>query len=316
MDHRLHESWQDVVPGIIVLATLVLLAVGIFFIDALRREFLEGPTVILLADDIRGLAPGADVWVAGKPAGRVKSISFVDSGTSEPGRVVLHVVLLREAVRSLRADATAQIGQSSLLAPPVVQFRPGSPDAPPFDFGDTLTVTPVPGIETFRALADSGRVAVAELSGDLARLESELATGDGTLPRLRRHPEVAGQLTAIGQRAELLGESWARSGGFRQLTRDSASRAHMARLSESMNTLSGQASMRASAFAPITQALEDLRERNERLDASLRAARGTVGRLLHDGELQLQTERTQALSDSLRFELAADPLRWLRFRLF
>jgi ABC-type transporter Mla subunit MlaD len=316
MEPRLHESWQDVVPGIIVLATLILLAVGIFFVDTLRREFLEGPTVILLADDIRGLTPGADVWVAGKPAGRVKSISFIGSGSSEPGRVALQVILLREAVPSLRADATAQIGQSSLLAPPVVKFRPGSPEAPPFNFADTLTVTPVPGIETFRALADSGRVAMALLSEDLARLESELATGDGTLPQLRRHPEVAGQLTAIGQRAELLRESWARSGGFRQLARDSVSLARMARLSESMNTLSGQASARASEFEPILQALQELRARNERLDASLRAARGTAGRLLYDGELQLQTERTRALSDSLQAELAADPLRWLRFRLF
>ncbi len=299
-----------------MLATLILLAVGIFFVDTLRREFLEGPTVILLADDIRGLTPGADVWVAGKPAGRVKSISFIGSGSSEPGRVALQVILLREAVPSLRADATAQIGQSSLLAPPVVKFRPGSPEAPPFNFADTLTVTPVPGIETFRALADSGRVAVALLSEDLARLESELATGDGTLPQLRRHPEVAGQLKAIGQRAELLRESWARSGGFRQLARDSVSLARMARLSESMNTLSGQASARASEFEPILQALQELRARNERLDASLRAARGTAGRLLYDGELQLQTERTRALSDSLQAELAADPLRWLRFRLF
>jgi len=316
MDQRPHESWQDVVPGIIVLATLILLAIGIFFLDALRREFLEGPTVILLADDIRGLAPGADVWVAGKPAGRVKSISFVDSGSSEPGRVALHVILLREAVRSLRSDATAQIGQSSLLAPPVVKFRPGSPDAPPFNFADTLTVTPVPRIETFRALADSGRVAVAALSEDLARLESEFATGDGTLPQLRRHPEVAGQLTAIGRHTELLRESMARSGGFWQLARDSVSRARMASLSGSMNTLSGQASARASSLEPLTLALKELSARTERLDASLRAARGTAGRLLYDEELKLQTERTQALSDSVQAELAADPLRWLRFRLF
>lgn len=316
MDQRRSESWQEVIPGIIMLATLVLLAVGVFFLDALRREFLEGPTVVLLADDIRGLAPGADVWVAGKPAGRVTSISFVGSGSSHPGRVALRVVLLRDAVRSLRADASAQIGRSSLLAPPVVKFRPGSPDAPPFDFADTLTVTPVPGIENFRVLADSGRVAVAALSVDLGRLESEFARGHGTLPQLRRNPELAEKLMEVTRRVALLHESWARSGGVREFTDDSGSQARVARLSESMNSLSEQAAARSLDFAPIAQALKDFKARHERMDASLRAARGTAGRLLYDDELRLQTERARAHADSLRRELAEDPFRWLRFRLF
>jgi len=107
MNQRPPDDWHDVVPGIIVLVTLILLAVGVFFLDNLRREFLEGPTVVLLADDIRGLVPGADVWVAGKPAGRVKSISFAGSGSVHPGRVAVSAVLLREALPTLRADATA-----------------------------------------------------------------------------------------------------------------------------------------------------------------------------------------------------------------
>lgn len=316
MDQSRPESWQDVVRGTIVLVTLVLLAVAIFFLDALRREFREGPTLVLLADDVGGLVPGADVWVAGMPAGRVQSISFVSSENSDPGRVSVRVVLLRGAVRTLRADATARIGASSLLAPSVVKFRPGSPDAPPYDFADTLTVTPIPGIEAFRALADSGRVAVAELSGEFTRLEVELATGRGTLPRLRRNPEVVANLTAAGRRAALVHSRWASTGGFRQLIDDSVSLARIARLSESMIRVSELAAARSSDLAPITQALDELRARNRRLDANLKAARGTAGRLLYDGELQLQTERTRALADSLRWELAADPFRWLRFRLF
>jgi hypothetical protein len=316
MNQRRPDNWQDVIPGVILLATLILLAVGIFFLDTLRREFLEGPSVILLADDIRGLVPGADVWIAGKPAGRVRSISFVDSGSSAPGRVALRVTLLRDAVPTLRSDAIAQIGKPSLLAPPVVKFRPGSPGAPPFNFADTLTVTPVPGIETFLAFADSGRVAIAALSGDLKRLESELSTGHGTLPQLRRNPEFAEGLMAVGRRAARLRESWAGSGGFRQLTGDSVSRTQVARLVESMSTLSVQAAARSNSFAPITPALQDLTDRYGRLNTSLRAARGTAGRLLYDGELQLQIERTRAKSDSLRLELRTDPFRWLQFGLF
>jgi len=316
MDRHTADSWQDVVSGIIVLATMTLLAVGIFFIDDLRREFLEGPALVLLADDVGGLLPGADVWVAGKPAGRVQSISFLDPESSDPGQVAVRVILLREAISTLRADAVALIGESSLLAPPVVKFRPGSASAPPLDFADTLVVTPAPGIETFLAFADSGRVAIAALSEQLARLDSEFATGHGTLPQLRRNPRVTEDLTVLAHRAGRVRETWARSGGFKQLAEDSVSQARLARLGESMDSLSELATVRSSSFSSIALALEELRGRTDRLDAHLQAARGTAGRLLYDGELQIQTERTRAQSDSVRLELATDPFRWLRFRLF
>jgi len=198
----------------------------------------------------------------------------------------------------------------------VIKFRPGSPDAPPFVFADTLTVTPVPGIETFLAFADSGRSAIAALSEDLKRLESELASGNGTIQQLRRNPELAAELTEVGRRTARLQESWARSGGLGRLTRDSVSQARVARISESANTLSELADARSSSLASIKQVLEEIRRRIDRLDTNLRAARGSAGRFLYDGELQLQTERTLAQSDSLRLQLTADPFRWLRFGLF
>ncbi len=316
MDLRRPDSWQDVIPGITVLIVVIPLVVGVFFVDSLRRALIEGPTVIVLADEIRGLAPGANVWVAGKPAGRVQSIAFVGSGSSDPGLVALRIILLRQAAPMLRADATVRIGRSALLSPPVVKFRPGSPDALPYDFADTLTVTPGSDIQTFRALADSGRVAVTRLSAELARLKTEMASGRGSLPRLRRDPVLAGNLIALGDRMAILNESLAGVTGFWQLAGDSVSRERIARLAESINTISQQADARAGALEPIYQALDEISARIARLDNHLRSSAGTAGRLLYDGELQLQSERTRAQLDSLQLELAAQPFRWLRFRLF
>ncbi len=284
--------------------------------DSLRRVLIEGPTVIVLAEEIKGLAPGANVWVAGKPVGRVQSIAFVGSGSSDPGLVALRIILLRRAAPMLRADAMVRIGRSSLLSPPVVKFRPGSPDAPPYDYADTLTVTPGPGIETFRAFADSGRVAVAALSAELARLEIEMATGRGTIPRLRRDPVLAGNLIALGDRVAFLNARLAGASGFRQLAGDSVFRERTARLAESIDTMSKQAAARAVALEPLSQVLDDINARISRLDSELRTASGTVGRLKYDGELQLQSERTRAQLDSLQREIAAHPFRSLHFRLF
>ena len=316
MDLKRPECWRDVVPGVIVLIVVVPLVFGVFFTDRLRRAVIEGPTLIVLADEIRGLAPGANVWVAGKPSGRVQSIAFVGSGSSDPGLVALRIILHRQAAPMLRADAMVRIGRSSLLSPPVVKFRPGSPDAPAYNFADTFTVTPGPDIQTFRAFADSGRVAIAELSAALARLQTEVASGSGTVPRLRRDPALAGDLLALGERMAFLNESLAAASGFRQLARDSVSRKRIARLAESIHTMSRQADARADALEPLSQLLDDLSVRIDRLDSHLLTASGTAGRLKYDGELELQTQRTRAQLTSLQAELAAHPFRWLHFRLF
>ncbi|MDH3427119.1 MAG: MlaD family protein [Gemmatimonadota bacterium] len=315
MDIRRPDSWRDVLPGIGVMVALILLGLAVFWLDTMRRAFLDGPTVVLLAEQIRGVAPGASVWVAGKPAGRVQSIEFVGSGTSEPVLVALRVVLSHEVAPSVRADATARIGSSSLLAPPVIKLRPGSPTAPPYDFRDTLTVTRGPDMETFLAFADSGRAALAELSEQRARLSAALATGSGTLPRLGRDPVSLDGLAETGRQTRVLRglwTEWNRPGR----TDDSSLRAHLTRLAESMATISERADARSSAIDPVAKTMERLGNRMERMDEHLRAARGTTGRLLHDGELQSQAERTRAQLDSLQTELAAHPFRWLRFRLF
>ncbi|MFQ5528785.1 MAG: MlaD family protein [Gemmatimonadota bacterium] len=316
MDSKRPATWRDVVPGIAVLAALILLAAGIFWLDRLRRALLEGPTLVVSAEEIGGLVTGADVWVAGKPAGRVQSIDFVGSGTTDPGLVALRVVLRREAAPMVRDDAEARIGRSSLLSPPVIKLRPGSPSAAPYDFGDTLVVTRGPDIDTFRAFADSGRAALAELTAERARLTAVLAGGSGTLPSLRRDPRVHRRLGAALPRLAIVGEQWAARGGFRRLAGDSVTLERLSRLSASMATISERADVSSTALDPVAKAVGRLALRIERLDEHLLAARGTTGRLLHDGELQLQSERARAQLDSLRLELAARPFRWLRFRLF
>jgi hypothetical protein len=298
------------------MAVLGLLAVGVFWLDTLRRGVLEGPTVVVLAQEIGGLVTGADVWVAGKPAGRVQSIGFVGSGATDPGLVALRVILRREAATAIRGDATVRIRRWSLLSPPVVKVQPGSPDALPYDFRDTLVVTRGPDMETFRAFADSGRIALEQLIRERARLVAELDRGRGTLPQLRRDPGFAGRLAGIERRAAFVRSRLSERREVHPDGRDPALPSPADRLAQSMETISGMAHDRTATLDPVPEAIEQLAERIRRLDEHMLAARGSTGRLLYDGELQLQSERTRAQLDSLQFELAARPFRWLRFRLF
>lgn len=305
--------------GTLLLLGLVPVAAGVFFLDAMRRAFVEGPSLVVVAEEIRGLAPGAAVWVAGKPVGRVTDVSFIDARADRAGSIALRVVLLRDAAPALRSDAQAQIGRSALLSPPIVKLDPGSSGLPPFDFTDTLVVSPAPGVDEFRALADSGRHATGELTADLERLARELDTGRGTLPRLRRDPALAVELARQGDRVADLRAAWRGDDGPRALLADTALRRSVERIAADLEALRGLTADTARAVTArreLAATLTSVRARLGRLDERLDLAEGTLGRMATDDELRIQAARARAALDSLRMDAAADPLRYLRFRLF
>lgn len=319
MDARTPRSWHDVRTGVLVLLALVPVTAGVFFLDALRRAYIEGPTLVVMAEEIRGLAPGAAVWVAGKPVGRVSRISFVDADTDRAAGIAVRLVFLRAAAPALRRDARAHIGRSALLTPPIVKVDPGSPEAPPFDFADTLVVQPALDVDNFRLLADSGRHAVSELIVDLGRLRHALDTGGGTLSRLRRDPGVARDLARQGERAAALRAAWRGESGPRALLADTAVRASAARIGaglEELRALTSDTAPAVRARRELAAALTSVRGRIGRLEDRLDLADGTLGRMATDDELRTQAARARAALDSLQMDAAADPLRFLHFRLF
>lgn len=309
--------WSDVRLGLLLLAAAVPAAIGIFWLDAIQRLFVEGPQLVVTADEIHGLAPGDGVWIAGHTAGRVTGISFVGTEGEEAGRVAVRLVLLRDAAPALRRDAQARIGSGALLEPPIVKISPGSPDAPPYDFADTLAVSTLPGLEEFRALADSARVALESLRGATDGLKRELEEGSGTLPRLRRDPELVARLERSRTRATDLRQAW-NGNGAGAVWRDTSLHARARRVAGRLRELSSAivADSAVGAAAQIPPALDGLRARADRLSRRLEAAEGTLGRLGADDELRWQTEHTRALLDSLLVETKERPLRFLHFRLF
>ena len=315
MNHQRRDGWREVLPGIAILLTAVPIAIGIFLLDSVRRSLAEGPSLVVLADEGRGLVEGADVWIAGKPGGRVRSISFVNRD-DRPGEVALDVVLRRDAAPALLADATVTIGSAALLSPPVVKFQPGSPGQPGLTFGDTMRAMKGPDMDTFRAFADSGRTALAEMTAELERLSVELERGGGTIPLALRHDDVTSLLAHARSSAAVLGRSLAKRRAAGPLLLDSLSLASIRRLSESAASLSDATGDRRESADAAGNALATLGARIERLNLVLESGRGTVGRLTFDGELEAQSRRARAQLDSLQTELVANPFAWLRFRLF
>lgn len=173
----------------------------VFFLDTIRRALVEGPEIVVLAAEARGLIPGAEVWVAGSPSGRVTQVVFDDPDGPAESRIVIHATLHRAALPFLRSDAEATIGSSSLLAPVILKLDPGDPGSGPLDFADTLTVPALRSTDHLLLLAREAREAVDTLASLSRDLVIRLDEGPGTAARLRRDTALLERMTAISANA-------------------------------------------------------------------------------------------------------------------
>lgn len=304
-------------PGLGVLVALTTAAVLIFFADQVERAITEGPTLMLSTSYAPELEAGAELWIAGHPAGRVRSVHLRPPDVPSHGGILIEAALRRDAGRHLRRDASARIGRSGLMGPTVVILDPGTPTETAFDYSDTLRALGPPAQEQAQAGLDSLMRALDEARPLADRLARELEGGRGTLPALRRDPEAMAAFTAqVGRALRLREEAEHRSLGL--LVRDTAWSAALRRSAERLRHLEVAAEEREAerGARTLSEAAGRLGERVREMEAHLEAGGGTAGRALHDDELARQASLLRARTDSVRAALLAEPLRWLRWRLF
>lgn len=290
----------------------------VFFLDTIRRALVEGPDIVVLAAEARGLIPGAEVWVAGSPSGRVTRVLFDDPDGPAESRIVIHATLHRAALPFLRSDAEATIGSSSLLAPVILKLDPGDPGSGPLDFADTLTVPALRSTDHLLLLAREAREAVDTLAYLSRDLVIRLDEGSGTAARLRRDTALLERMTAISANARSISTALQAEDALpARLAADSLGTA-LSAMAGALRSLRGEerASEVTEAVVSLAERLERISVGLDKLDRDLRAGRGTAGRALYDDEIARQQEAFQARLDSLRSELRRKPWRWLRFKLF
>lgn len=311
---RSELRWSEVRTGAGLLAALALVLAAVFLSDIVLRELSEGPRVTVAAAEARALEPGSPVWVGGVPAGRVTAIRFRHARREEQPPILIRAVLREDAAGTLRADATAQIRAPALLAPSVLALRPGRADRP-FDFGDTLRAEPPLDRQDVRARIDSLSDALVALEPLADSLGSRLTEGPGTLAALRGDEALRAELRRAADRVlRLAGE--VPGGTAARLAADTTATASLERSVDRVRRLAEGLRAEAGRGDSLTREMALLAERLGSLARRLETGRGTLGRLLHDEALHRERRRLEAQMDSLRAEVLADPLRWLRVRLF
>jgi phospholipid/cholesterol/gamma-HCH transport system substrate-binding protein len=174
--------------GAFIVATLAVLAAGVFIIGS--KEYLFRSTYQLKTqfDNVAGLAQGADVQVGGVHSGTVHSITL----PHKPGdKVTVVMDLDRSTKEIIKRDSVASIETEGVLGNQFVAISFGS--AGQAELADGETIQSVPPLELAALLAktnailDSSQQAVQNTTAATAHLNSvsaKIDSGQGTVGSL------------------------------------------------------------------------------------------------------------------------------------
>jgi len=180
--------------GAFIVATLAVLAVGVFIIGS--KEYLFSSTYTLKAQfaNVAGLAVGADVQVGGVHSGTVTGIEL----PKKPGeRVTVIMELARSTHAIIKRDSVASIETEGMLGNQFMAISFGSPGQT--DVRDGETIQSVPPLELGQMLAktnailDSSQQAILNTTLATAHLNSvsaKIDSGQGTVGALVNDKQV------------------------------------------------------------------------------------------------------------------------------
>jgi phospholipid/cholesterol/gamma-HCH transport system substrate-binding protein len=192
--------------GAFIIATLAVLAAGIFIIGG--KQYLFTPTYRLKAQfaTVVGLDPGAEVRVGGVRSGSVRNIELPNK---PDGRITVLLDLQRSTHEIIKQDSVAAIETEGLLGNEYVSISFGSAQALNVKDNDTISTVPPLVIADLMKKAsgilDSSQAALENVTVTAANLSSitgKINQGQGTIGALVNDKKIYSQIdqTTVGLR--------------------------------------------------------------------------------------------------------------------
>lgn len=183
MPQRKQVTWAQLRVGTLVIVSLAVLAVGIFFISGQVGFFSRKYTLKTYFTGASGLREGSQVRVAGIPVGVVDRIRL--SAYPEPSRAVEVVMRVPRSYRTeIRADSEASLATAGLLGDAFVDISRGKPDQSVVPDGGE--VKSVEEADIKRIVQNTNDVVsnLRVLSAKLNDITNQIQTGRGSMGKL------------------------------------------------------------------------------------------------------------------------------------
>ena len=183
MPQQQRLNWAQLRVGAMVIISLVILAMGIFFISGQEGFFRRRYTLKAYISEAGGLRQGAQVSLAGVAAGNVEKIGI--SPYPERARAVEIVMsVARDYQDQIRADSRASIETVGLLGESYVDITRGSPGQEVIPDGSVLKSSEEADIKRVVQNANDVIINLRVLSAKLNDITSQIQSGKGSVGKL------------------------------------------------------------------------------------------------------------------------------------
>lgn len=300
MPQRQKITWAELRVGTMVLTSLALLAVAIFFISGQVGFLSRRYTLKTYFSSAGGVRPGSEVRLAGIPVGNVSSIRI--SQYTDPGRAVeINLRIARRYQDQIRQDSIASLETAGLLGEAYVDIRRGGAGKQTLKNGETVEGHEEADIKQIVQNANDVVSNLRVLSATLNNITNQVQAGEGSVGKLIYDQAFYNRLNASASSVErLVARVESGQGTVGKLVTDEAlyqrTVATLNHADELLNNIQhGKGSMAKFINDPaVYDNVEQLVRRANTLMDNVNKGQGTLGKLVTDDQLYTRINDTFA----------------------
>ena len=168
---------------------------------------MHGPTerIYLATDHTRSVTSGSDVWLDGKPVGKVEWIQFQRPSTDTAYRILIAIDVPTSIRWRLRRDTRARIsGGTSFIGAPVIALTSGSASARELADGDTLLTIPRGELDGARASLAIAAQNLPQIVDNVQDVKTAVFSPSGTIGAMGHGDAITRPLVAIADNLDKL----------------------------------------------------------------------------------------------------------------
>lgn len=313
-------TWEQARVGLLLLAALLALGVGVFFVGSTGHVFGKRFQLVTLMQSASGLAPGAAVQVAGQTVGQVEKVELIDVGERpESGEsVAVTLSVDRGVADQIRADSRAHVRTQGLLGDRLIDISPGSPDRPRLSAGDTLEAAEPLDYQEVLNEASGAVGNLTAVTRNLSDLTDRIVRGEGTAGRLLLDPALYQRLVSLSGTLDTTLTAVNRGdGSLGRMLRDDELYGRLVASAASLDTLTarmrrGEGSLgRMMASDSLYRSMAGAADRADSLLARILEGRGTAGRMVTEDALYEELLRTLVDLNATLDLVREDPRRFV-----
>jgi phospholipid/cholesterol/gamma-HCH transport system substrate-binding protein len=178
---------REVKVGLLTLAAIAVLVVGIFLIGDRQQMFVRKSSYTIEFAQTGGLARGAGVQLSGVNVGQVTRVVLPEEVTDP--KITVYVSIDSRYEQRIRQDSLARIKTLGLLGDKYIEISSGSPDSPLIPDGGQIPAVPATDVDQLIATGEDVAENVVAMSASLRNILERLEAGEG----------IFGELTAGGE---------------------------------------------------------------------------------------------------------------------